>query len=187
MKNCVCKIYKENGVNGSGFFCKIPYPNESNLLPVLITNNHVLNTEDIKINKRLVLTINDDSQQKVINIDKSRKKYTFEQLDTTIIEIKPQIDHINNFLDIDDQINKKVISFNKKSAYIIHYPNGDNANVSFGLLQKIENDEIKHQCSTEEGSSGSPILSLENFKVIGIHCGSSNNFEYNKGIFIKIF
>ena len=34
-----------------------------------------------------------------------------------------------------------------------------------------KNNNIYHFCSTEGGSSGAPILNLENFKVIGIHRG----------------
>ena len=49
MKSCICKIFKENNVTGTGFFCKIPFQN--NLLPVLITNNHILGNEDIKLDK----------------------------------------------------------------------------------------------------------------------------------------
>ena len=51
MENCICKIVKDNGKKGTGFFCKIPFPDENNLLEVLITNNHVLNENDIKNNK----------------------------------------------------------------------------------------------------------------------------------------
>ena len=40
-------------------------------------------------------------------------------------------------------------------------------------------------CSTDNGSSGSPILNLENNKVIGIHKQGSNNFNYNKGTLLK--
>ena len=45
MENCICKIYKDNGAIGTGFFCKIPFNN--NLLKVLITNNHILNENEI--------------------------------------------------------------------------------------------------------------------------------------------
>jgi len=38
MKNCICKIYKNDGTKGTGFFCRIPFPDESNLLHVLFTN-----------------------------------------------------------------------------------------------------------------------------------------------------
>jgi len=35
------------------------------------------------------------------------------------------------------------------------------------------------------GSSGSPIINLPNFKVIGIHLGGHPNNNYNIGIFLK--
>jgi len=67
----------------------------------------------------------------------------------------------------------------------LHYPKGK-LSVSYGLINRIENNEtIYHKCSTEHGSSGSPILSLDTFKVIGIHCACFINDNSNKGIFIK--
>ena len=47
MNNCVCRIYS-NG-NGTGFFTKIPF--KYKFIPVLITNNHIINEDDIKNNK----------------------------------------------------------------------------------------------------------------------------------------
>ena len=44
---------------------------------------------------------------------------------------------------------------------------------------------IEHICSTEEGSSGSPLLSLKTYKVIGIHFGGDINKNINYAIFIK--
>jgi len=32
MENCICKIVKDNGEKGTGFFCRIPYPDENHLL-----------------------------------------------------------------------------------------------------------------------------------------------------------
>ena len=42
MEKNICKI-KIGNEQGTGFFCKIPFPNKDNMLPVLITNNHVIN------------------------------------------------------------------------------------------------------------------------------------------------
>ena len=65
-----------------------------------------------------------------------------------------------------------------KSIYILHYPKGK-LNVSYGLINIIiDNKTINHYCITEEGSSGSPILSLETFKLIGIHYGSSKKKKF---------
>ena len=53
MKKNVCKIRIGNE-QSTGFFCKIPFPDENNLLPVFITNNHVINKKlYIQIVKKL--------------------------------------------------------------------------------------------------------------------------------------
>jgi hypothetical protein len=54
-KKCVCKINVNDNLFGTGFFCKIPFPDNNNLLPFLITNNHVLNENDIENNKTINL------------------------------------------------------------------------------------------------------------------------------------
>ena len=90
MENCICKIYKDNGAIGTGFFCEIPFNN--NLLKVLITNNHVLNENEIENNKIINISIINKEKKKEeikkIKIDNIRKKYTNKELDITIIEIK---------------------------------------------------------------------------------------------------
>jgi len=193
MKNCICKIHKNNGKKGTGFFCKIPYTNKSKLLTVLITNFHVLNENDLKNNNIIKYTLKDDKQIRKIKIDNNKRKiYTSKKLDITFIEIKQNEDNINEFLEIDESIinqTKEFIeaTYKNKSIYLLHYPQGEDIAVSYGILDKINNEEINHFCNTSKGSSGSPILSLDNFKVIGIHCGSSKdeNENCNKGIFIK--
>ena len=61
----------------------------------------------------------------------------------------------------------------RKSIYILQYPK-DKRLVSYGLMKDISDGEkINHYCNTEDGASGSPILSLNNFKVIGVHYGGS--------------
>ena len=75
MENCICKIYKENGGIGTGFFCEIPFIN-NNLLKVLITNNHLLNENEIEDNKIIKISImNKEKDEKVkqIEIDNKRK------------------------------------------------------------------------------------------------------------------
>ena len=151
MENCICKIYLDNGEIGTGFLCKIPFNN--NLLPVLITNNHVLNENDIDNNKIIKLMIN--NKAKKIEIDNSRKKYTNndKNIDLTIIEIKPIKDGINNYLEIDD-INKDKdtieLEYKNKSIYIIHYPN-EELSVSYGLIKDIiDNRRINHYCNTHQ-------------------------------------
>ena len=62
LENCICQIYQKNGGKGTGFFCKILFKNK--LLPVLITNNHVLKEDDIKNNEIIELTIYNNIEKK---------------------------------------------------------------------------------------------------------------------------
>ncbi len=186
MKKSICKIHKIGGIKGTGFFCKIPY--NSNLLTVLITNNHILNKNDIKEGQKIVISINNDTETKTIKIDSERVTFTCAELDVTIIEIKPISDYINYFLELDDKINEneEILSnyYDKHSIYILHYQKGEQVLVSYGLLNRINEKVIYHTCNTEQGSSGSPILSLNTFKVIGVHYGYSS-FNLNKAVLIK--
>ena len=186
MKFSVCKIHKI-GSNGTGFFCNLPY--KSKILPFLITNNHVLDNEDLKINKYIKFSINNEFKN--IKIDEKRIVLTNKELDFTLIEIRKDEDNIdiNNFLDLNENINIEEQYLNeiysKKSIYTIHYPKDENVVVSFGLINQIYQKDIEHLCITERGSSGAPILSLKDFKVIGIHYGTRQHFNFNKGTFIK--
>ena len=62
-ENCICKIIAKSV--GTGFFCKIEY--EGNLVPVLITNYHVIDDEYMEKNNKLNYYINKDLN--VININ----------------------------------------------------------------------------------------------------------------------
>ena len=179
MRNSICKI-KINQINGTGFFCKIPY--ENNTMNVLMTNYHILDKEYYNKNDALNLFINDEKDVKIINLKINRTTYFSEIYDLALIELKESDGiPINIYLDLDDNLFKKEINafYDKKSIYVLQYPLGNDAAVSYGLSKEINNYEIKHTCSTEHGSSGSPILNLSNNKVIGIHKQGAKNFKCN--------
>ena len=96
---------------------------------------------------------------------------------------------IFNYLEIDDDIFDENINIDNKSIYIIQYPkygNEQKAAVSYGILNKIQNKfNIIHYCSTDHGSSGSPILGLSNKKIIGIHKEGISNHNFNRGTLLK--
>ena len=190
MENCICKIYNNEGSIGTGFFTYIKDIEKDKTIPVMITNNHVLNENDLKINQKIKISFNDEEKFQDIIIDNKRKTYTNELYDITIIEIKKDKDNIINesFLEIDERIylDDSEVIFKQKSIYIIQYPEKQGASVSYGILKKIEDftNNIEHYCSTNKGSSGAPILFSENNKVIGVHKGHSEKYEYNKGTFL---
>ena len=186
MQYSICKIYKKE-TTGTGFLCKLPY--NSSKIPFLITNYHILNEKDIEINNTITISFNNKEIFKYISIDKSRIIITNKDLDFTIIEIKDK-DEINeeNILDSDEnRIDEKALKdvYYNESIYILHYNKGQNILTSFGLIKGINKNKIKHSCSTEYGSSGSPIITLKDFKVVGIHYGFNENTKLNEGTFIN--
>ena len=182
----ICKIYQTNGEMGTGFFCKIPYPDQFKLLPVLITNNHVLNEKDLQLFKSIRITMENDNIEKSLMIDAERIVLTNKKLDITIIEIKP-FDGIIYFLDIDERIlyNENYNELYKNEIiYLLQYPKGLKSSHSLGRMKDIADINISYYCSTDSGSSGSPVLCLSNYKVIGVH-KQSTKFNFNQGTFIK--
>ena len=190
MEKNICKI-KIGEKQGTGFFCKIPFPDNNNWLPVLITNNHIINNEMLnKEDTKIKLFMEEIGDVKEIKLN-DRLKISNEEYDITIIELKKE-DEINYYLELDDAIINDILNNKNKNnnyidetIYIIQYPEGK-LSVSYGILDKIYEDKkynFNHKSSTKGGSSGSPILNLNN-KVIGIHKEGLQN-RYNKGTFLN--
>ena len=188
LEKAVCKIYKTKTNITTGFLLKMPYPDQFSLLPVLITTNHFLNIEDLKKQKELLITFDNDKIVKNIKLDEPRIIYSNSDQDyyITIIEIKPRIDNLYLYFDIDENIfeDNYINNFQNKPIYILQYPNGRESSHSLGLVKNIIDSNIIHSCSTVFGSSGSPILNLSNYKIIGFHKGGSL-LNLNKGTFVK--
>ena len=184
-ENCICKIIAKSV--GTGFFCKIEH--EGNLVPVLITCYHVIDDEYMEKNGNLKYYINNDSY--VIDINKDSKLYSSSRDKYDIMIIRLKEGQAKDYLKIDDNIFKdnSENNYGYEDIYILHYANGKEAKISFGKgIEKIDAYDIKHECHTEQGSSGGPILSRITDMVIGIHKGSykkNNKCEYNRGTFLK--
>jgi len=178
MKESICKI-KNKKCDGTGFFCKILNKK------LLITNNHAINEEIIKEKKIINVKLNDNKIKKDLKI---KDYYTSIKYDTTIIEIEDN-DETINYLEIDDEIFDENINIDNESIYIIQYPKyGDEQKgaVSYGILNGISDEyNLKYNCSTDRGSSGSPILKLSNQKIIGIHKEGVEKYNYNRGTLLK--
>ena len=188
MTHSLCKILNNDKGCGTGFFCSLKFSENQNPIKTLITNNHVLDIEDIAIDKSIKLTMNDCVISRRIEIGGNRKLYTNIEYDITIIEII-ESDHLDfvKYLEIDEKVfypyNKIIRNYEK--VYIIHYPGLiSQATSSYGDMTIEESFiHIKHKCGTEAGSSGSPILDLSTYKIMGIHKGSI--YSYNVGTFLK--
>ena len=197
-KKSLCQI-RIGEFKANGFLCKIPEVQN----PVLITNNHVLDETQIKLGEKINIYFTNEKFEmikKTIVIDETRTTYTIkefngEEIDTTIIELKPNEDKLNDleFMELDrdfmNEKNKKI--YEKKDIYVIQYYSGEILTISTGIINKIieknKKDEcftLFHTCNTDYGSSGSPII-LYNHKIIGVHRGFKKNEEFNRGTLLQ--
>ena len=185
--NTICKILKENGENGTGFFCKINIKGKE--MKTLFTNNHVLNENNI--NKNSIIKFMDNNKRiNEIKITENRFTYTNEELDYTCIEIFDN-EPYNNYLTIDNNINNNNAyeEYKLDKFFIIQFI--DSPSFDYGNIQMIDNNkQMYYAISTLPGSSGSPVLnSYRNLSVIGIHCGKVDKGKFkdkcNRGIYFQ--
>ena len=186
-EDAMCKIESQkikNGklenIYGNGLFLKlnnkdIPFKK------CLITNNHILDENDIKINEEIKIEYR--KKKKILEISKDRKVYTNEELDYTCIEIFDK-DEIKEFFNIDKQIIKNSIEIYKdRDIFILQYLKGNEISFSDGIVLGIKDNKIIHNCSTNKGSSGSPIISrYSDNSIIGLHYGSDNKINLSTNI-----
>ena len=194
--NSICSIIKKDKFQGTGFLCKINYPDQLHLLPTLITCHHVLFNEEDKLeDTKIKIGFKNGETTNNINLNDSRKIYTSnqEKYDITIIEIK-ESDGLNlrHFLDVDDYLYEEddlvnIYKEQQKNIYLIHYPKRLTYKVSFGFIKNISEDtnEIQHLSATDKGSSGCPIFNISNCKIIGVHKGTHKRYDYKVGSFLK--
>ena len=186
IKKSICLIKCPKGGHGTGFFCRIHDQNFSNFKTVLITNYHILEKDDLTEGKKIEFSIKNNTINRELIIN-NRKIYSNYEFDITIIELYPKKDLIDqdSFLDIDRQIfsedpNKE---FKNKDIYII----GDIKDFTYGIIKNIDinGKNIEHLCPTKNGMSGSPIINLNDHRIIGVHKGSHPKYNWNCGTFLR--
>jgi len=183
-EDAMCKILSQKIINGklepnygTGFFLEIDIK-EIPSKRCLITNNHVLNEDDIKINK--YITLEYKNKKKEIKITEKRKVYTNKELDYTCIEILKN-DEIEGYFKIDNNLMDNSIRIYKGyEIFILQYPKGNELSFSAGIILGIQDSKLIHNCSTCKGSSGSPIILRSNNSIIGLHYGSDNKINLCK-------
>ena len=180
----ICKIIikkEDQIIFGIGFFMGV-----SDTKRYLITNYHFISQES---KKNIEFEI---WNKKKINIKLSKRyiKYFPEPKDITTIEIK-------NYNEINEDIELLNYDLNYKIGYLIYKnvdvfsiknPSGGKPIFCCGKIVDINNFEFKHNIPTDNGSSGCPIILLNNnlnlVQVIGVHKETEDLNELNSGTFI---
>lgn len=188
MRKSIVKICTKSGTKGTGFFCKAPILNANKFVNTFMTNYHVIEEE-----KEIEIKINNGMFVKKLNL-KNNIKYSNKNQDIVIFKIKEELNDLIEYLELDNNVlDNNNINYIGNSIYTIHYPSNleeDKVGVSFGILKQffLDYDKIfdfMHFCSTERGSSGSPIFNLSNNRIIGIHKETSTKNNYNIGLFLS--
>ena len=182
IKKSICKIdasfQTEKGtksVFGTGFF--IDY--ESN--NYLLTNYHIIPKEC----KKIKIEIWDKSN---ISLNLNYRNIIYLpglETDITIISLKSdEFDKIEYlFFDLNYSIGYS--DYKNKEVFAAGYPKGYKLAVGSGTIHEIIDEyEFYHNCPTDFGSSGSPIILNNTLKVIGIHKHAVPEKMLNMGTFI---
>jgi len=97
-RNATCQILLNDGNYGSGFFCRIPYKKNDNLLlNVLLTCEHVLTQDIIFSDNEIKIKVGDEVKNLSL---KNRKKWSNKEMVYSCIEILEE-DEINDFYNYD--------------------------------------------------------------------------------------
>ena len=181
IKNCIfkLKIRVENGKpvskTGTGFICNISG------IKAFITNNKILNQEFLDNEKRLIIYDYKDDQ-KEINLELDRYKYTNEEIDFTVIEIIEE-DNIKNYLEIDELSNST--NHKNKAICSFQFQDGNELQCSHGEIIDLKDDCFLYSVEPLGDSSGAPILLENSNKIIGLYRAEHNDNK-NYGIPINI-
>ena len=103
-------------ISGVGILCNLRFKN----MKAFITYNHVINFDFLNNEKKLEYT-KYNGEKKEINMKLNRFKYTYKDLDITIIEILDTEENEENYLEIDDFVNSK--DYKDEEIYFIGYNN----------------------------------------------------------------
>jgi len=187
----MCKIHfnieKNNKIEkgeGTGFFCRINHK----CIPFklgLLTNNHILNRNNIQIGKEIIFDYyKEQNISKILEITQNRRVFTNEELDYTFIEIMDSDkifnnNEINRLFKIDQDIllEGKISLLVNTDIFILQFPKGNELSFSVGQIKRIDKKHMEYSASTYYGSSGSPIIRRDNYSIIGLHAGSKKDIE----------
>ena len=184
-KKSICKIMiiKDRiPYYGTGFFMNLNNPKK-----YLITNYHVISEN--MLDKEIYLEI---YNQKKMNLKLENRdiKYFLSPKDITIIEIKNSDEIYEDIELLNYDLNYKFgyNIYKNVDVFSIEHPSGKSAACASGKIKDIRDFEFYHNISTCKGSSGCPIILLNDnlniIQVIGMHKLFEHSKNLNCGTFI---
>ena len=156
----------------------------------LITNYHVIDLDSLKEKIEIEIW---NKKKFILNTNNIDITYLEKPKDITALKIKNTdgIFEDVKFLNYDKNYEDGYLGYKDADVFTIEHPYGKNAICSVGKIVKIYEDELyefDHNIATDYGSSGCPVLLLNDninlIKVIGIHKNGDEKMKINGGTFI---
>ena len=153
---------------------------------LLITNYHVINRDVVNKNISITLEI---YTKKIFTLNLGSYQNNilfFENPDITVIQINSLEELCKNvaFLEIDMNYINGYTNYLNKDVFTLGYPFGKDLDFSPGTITNISENLFFHNCDTDQGYSGSPIILRTDQRVIGIHRGGLVEKNANIGTFL---
>ena len=183
------KIILNYNEKGSGFFLK--FIRNSKPFYCLMANQHIITSDFVRNKNEILVKYDNEKYSIIIKLDSEERIIVcFEdvemiKVDVTLVEIIPK-DNIPDQYFLMPNIDYSLIPNYIQNIKVVQYPSGNQLSVSNGIINGIAHLNLNyfyHNATTEEGSSGSPIVLPNDDRVIAIHKGKFG--LDNVGIFIK--
>ena len=189
-ESSLCEI-KTNDGYGTGFICTLKFPDKNTKIVCLITNYHVINEDMINFKENIEIILNKENIK--IDLMKERRIWMDEKIDYTIIELLKEdniFQSIKKSFDIYDNCynyNYNKNNYDKKYIVIAAISITKEIKIGQGILytnaEELEKNKyiFFHDCNTDEGYSGGPIILKQDLSIMGIHRGAHKEKKMNLG------
>ena len=135
----------------------------------LISNYHIINQKMVDLKSSIVVTLEDNNEDIIeLNSDNRFIKCFDKPIDITIIEIidSDELKKYIDFLSYDLNYLEGFGQYKHKNIFILQHPREMDIECGVGKITDINKFCFEHSAETDKGSSGSPVILVENYKVI---------------------
>ncbi|XP_029213742.2 uncharacterized protein LOC114977244 isoform X2 [Acropora millepora] len=173
------KSSKEDVKHGSGFYCKLTV--DGSVRYGLITNNHVLKSRDAcKAANAFFLYEKSGTGLRVKLRPEKFFRTHAKPLDYTFVGISQQdIKKIPDLQPIEMETEPEPAEGDQ--IIIFQHPRGRPKECSNDKILRVEKPLVRYKADTENGSSGSPVVTTNGWKLIAVHQEGSTQLGYNTG------
>jgi len=162
------EINEDEVLLGTSFLIKLSIPSEEIPMFGLLTNNHVIDSNHLKPNFEFKIIMKNINKELYFKINNSKFAFTSKFIDIIFIQFT------ESFIK-QEKLYKKYFLCpcantveTDENIYIIQYPKGDALKFAHGKIKINYGFDCLHTCSTQSGSSGSPLIN-DDLKVFSIH------------------